>query len=64
MADGQSLRDLFDRYHEEIVYVALDTDSIRRDLDVPAEYDALRRGIRENRIDNDVTLEERIKRRA
>jgi molybdenum cofactor cytidylyltransferase len=42
MADGQSLRDLLDRCHEEIVYVALDTDSIRRDLDVPAEYDALR----------------------
>ncbi len=38
----QSLRDLLNRYSEEIVYVALDTDSIRRDMDVPAEYDALR----------------------
>ncbi len=38
-----TLRDLLGRYTNEIVYVAVDTDAIRRDMDTPEEYEALRR---------------------
>ncbi|MEZ4638488.1 MAG: nucleotidyltransferase family protein [Caldilineaceae bacterium] len=37
----QSLRDLLNRPGEEIVYVEVDTDAIRRDMDYWAEYRAL-----------------------
>ena len=39
-----SLRDFLNRFPEEIVYVAVHTDAIRRDMDVPEEYEALRVG--------------------
>ena len=42
LGDGQSLRDLLNGCSEEIVYLAVDCDSVRRDMDVPAEYEELR----------------------
>ena len=42
LEDGQSLRDLLNRYSEDVVHLAVDCDSVRRDMDVPAEYDTLR----------------------
>lgn len=37
-----SLRDLLTRWEEEIVYVTVDTDAIRRDMDEWGEYERLR----------------------
>ncbi len=42
LEEGQTLRDLLNQHIDEIVYVNVDSDSVRRDMDVPAEYDALR----------------------
>jgi CTP:molybdopterin cytidylyltransferase MocA len=42
LEEGQTLRDLLNQHIEEIVYVDVDSDSVRRDMDVPAEYEALR----------------------
>ncbi len=42
MRERQSLRDLLNGYAEEIEYVEVEDDSVRRDMDVPAEYEALR----------------------
>jgi len=42
MKVGQSLRDLLNGHAEEIVYVDVEGDSVRRDMDLPAEYEALR----------------------
>lgn len=42
MTEGQSLRDLLNGHAEEIVYVDVMDDSVRRDMDQPAEYEALR----------------------
>ena len=42
MKEGQSLRDLLNGHAEEIVYVNVKGDSVRRDMDLPAEYEALR----------------------
>lgn len=39
---GASLRQLLNRYGEEIVYVDVETDAIRRDMDEWREYEALR----------------------
>lgn len=39
---GQTLRDLMGEYHDAIVYETVDSDCVRRDMDVPAEYEALR----------------------
>ncbi len=39
---GLSLRDFMDTFEEEIEYEAVDSDCIRRDMDVPAEYESLR----------------------
>lgn len=39
---GKSLRDFLNQHSQEIVYVPLDDDGIRRDMDLPEEYDALR----------------------
>lgn len=40
--EGESLRDLLLRHDEEIVYAPLDSDGVRRDMDYPADYRALR----------------------
>ena len=42
LEEGQTLRHLLNQHVEEIVYVDVDSDSVRRDMDVPAEYEALR----------------------
>lgn len=42
MTDGQSLRDLLNSHAGEIEYAEVKDDSVRRDMDVPAEYAALR----------------------
>ncbi len=42
LSGGQSLRDLLETYVEKIVYVTVDSDCIRRDMDVPADYESLR----------------------
>ena len=39
---GQSLRDLLDTLDEKIVYETVDSDCVRRDMDIPAEYESLR----------------------
>ena len=39
---GQSLRTLLDSVEDRIVYENVDSDCVRRDMDVPAEYDSLR----------------------
>ncbi len=39
---GQTLRDLMGEFHDAIVYETVDSDCVRRDMDVPAEYEALR----------------------
>lgn len=39
---GQSLRDFLEILDEEIVYETVDSECIRRDMDVPAEYESLR----------------------
>ncbi len=39
---GQSLRDLLEAFGEKIVYETVDSDCVRRDMDVPAEYESLR----------------------
>ena len=39
---GQSLRDLLETFGEEIVYEEVDSDCVRRDMDLPAEYASLR----------------------
>ena len=38
----QTLRDLLKEFSKEIVYVEVDSDCVRRDMDVPAEYESLR----------------------
>lgn len=42
LESGRSLRDLLAALEEEIVYEAVESDCIRRDMDVPAEYESLR----------------------
>ncbi|MDE0199871.1 MAG: nucleotidyltransferase family protein [Caldilineaceae bacterium] len=42
LSSGQSLRDLLETFVEKIVYVTVDSDCIRRDMDVPADYKSLR----------------------
>jgi len=42
MTEGQSLRDLLNGHAGDIEYVEVKDDSVRRDMDVPAEYEALR----------------------
>lgn len=42
LTSGQSLRDLLEEVEEEIVYEMVESDCIRRDMDLPAEYEALR----------------------
>ena len=42
LESGQSLRDLLEVLGEEIVYEVVDSDCVRRDMDVPAEYESLR----------------------
>ena len=39
---GQTLRDLLKEVNKEIVYVEVESDCVRRDMDVPAEYESLR----------------------
>ena len=39
---GQKLRDMLSDFSDEIVYVDVDSDCIRKDMDVPAEYESLR----------------------
>lgn len=39
---GQTLRDLMGEFHDATVYETVDSDCVRRDMDVPAEYEALR----------------------
>ncbi len=42
LAPGQTLRDMLSGYNDEIVYVEVDSDCVRKDMDVPAEYESLR----------------------
>ncbi len=42
LATGQTLRDLLSDLSGEIVYVDVDSDCVRRDMDLPAEYESLR----------------------
>ena len=42
MTEGQSLRELLKHHADEIEYLEVEDDSVRRDMDVPAEYEALR----------------------
>lgn len=42
LESGQSLRDLLEATGEEIVYEVVESDCVRRDMDVPAEYESLR----------------------
>ncbi len=42
MTEGQSVRDLLNGHAGEIEYVEVEDGSVRRDMDVPAEYEALR----------------------
>ena len=37
-----SLRDLLNEHSEEILYVDVDNDSVRRDMDLPGQYEELR----------------------
>ena len=39
---GQTLRDMLSDYSDEIVYVEVDSDCVRKDMDVPAQYESLR----------------------
>ncbi len=39
---GQSLRTLLNTVEDRIVYETVDNDCVRRDMDVPAEYESLR----------------------
>lgn len=42
LGKGQTLRDLLNTFSSEIVYETVGSDSVRRDMDVPAEYESLR----------------------
>ncbi len=42
LESGRSLRDLLEEIREEIVYEVVESDCVRRDMDVPAEYESLR----------------------
>ncbi len=42
LESGRSLRDLLEEIGEEIVYEVVESDCVRRDMDVPAEYESLR----------------------
>lgn len=42
LSRGQSLRTLLHALSDRIVYETVDSDCVRRDMDVPAEYDSLR----------------------
>ena len=42
MTEGHSLRELLNNHTDEIEYLEVEDDSVRRDMDVPAEYEALR----------------------
>ena len=42
LESGRSLRDLLEEFDEEIVYEVVESDCVRRDMDVPAEYEFLR----------------------
>ena len=42
LSSGQSLRTLLHTLNDRIVYESVDSDCVRRDMDVPAEYDTLR----------------------
>jgi molybdenum cofactor cytidylyltransferase len=41
---GENLRHLLRRHQDEIVYVNVSTDAILRDMDTPADYDAIWQG--------------------
>lgn len=43
LGGDDTLRDLLNRYTEDIIYVEVETDAIRRDMDTPAEYEATKR---------------------
>ena len=42
LESGQTLRDMLSDYSDEIVYVEVDSDCVRKDMDVPAQYESLR----------------------
>ncbi|MYC93493.1 MAG: nucleotidyltransferase family protein [Caldilineaceae bacterium SB0661_bin_32] len=42
LESGQSLRNLLQAIGEEIVYEVVESDCVRRDMDLPAEYESLR----------------------
>ena len=42
LESGRSLRDLLEEVSEEIVYEVVESDCVRRDMDLPAEYESLR----------------------
>ncbi|RME60146.1 MAG: nucleotidyltransferase family protein [Caldilineae bacterium] len=42
LGQSESLRDLLNRCNDAIMYVNVDTDAIRRDMDAPEDYEALR----------------------
>ena len=42
LESGRSLRDLLEEFDEEIVYEVVESDCVRRDMDLPAEYESLR----------------------
>ena len=42
LQEGQTLRDLLQRREREIVYAAVESDCIRRDIDHPSDYEELR----------------------
>lgn len=43
LGPDETLRDLLNRYARAIVYVNVETDAIRRDMDTPGQYEARRR---------------------